>query len=178
MTSRTLAVSSAAPTLPFVVTMASRARVLLVDDSAFFRKLIKHALGQLDLDPVIVDDGLQALELGRREVFDLVVTDLSLPGLSGDALVRQLKQVDGYAEVPFLVVSATWSAPQQEALRDLGVLASIRKPISPRVFQRCVQAALDRKTAAPNAGSPNSASSPPGSQAAKEQGHAGPLRRR
>jgi PAS domain S-box-containing protein len=82
-----------------------RATVLLVEDNAGMRRLMRDALAG-EYRVVAVADGQRALDQAEAEPPDLVVTDLMLPGLGGDRLVEAMRATPRLAEVPVLVVSA------------------------------------------------------------------------
>ncbi len=68
------------------------ARVLVVDDDAFIRVQVRGALADDGLDVETVDDGNAALDLLRARPFDVVVTDMRMPGLDGLALLAAVRR--------------------------------------------------------------------------------------
>ena len=71
---------------------AIRCRVLVVDDEEPVARLLARLLRQLGHDPIIVDSGAAAIERIRREPFDLVLSDVKMPGMSGFELHQTIKQ--------------------------------------------------------------------------------------
>ncbi len=71
---------------------AIRCRVLVVDDEEPVARLLARLLRQLGHDPLIVDSGAAAIERIRREPFDLVLSDVKMPGMSGFELHQTIKQ--------------------------------------------------------------------------------------
>jgi len=69
-----------------------RAKVLLIDDEALVRHALAAMLERLGMHCVAVEDGVRALELMEDEPFDLVLTDLSMPIVSGAAVVAAVKE--------------------------------------------------------------------------------------
>ncbi|NOY90938.1 MAG: response regulator [Deltaproteobacteria bacterium] len=88
------------------------ARVLLVDDEALVRHAVTAMLERLGMRVVAVKDGIRALELLEDEPFDLVFTDLSMPTVSGAAVVAAVKERHPAVKV----VLATGYADNEEAL--------------------------------------------------------------
>jgi len=87
---------------------ADRIKVLLVEDDGDSRELLAELL-EFDFDVVTAEDGLAGFQAFERARPDVVVTDESLPGMSGTELARKVKQaeprtriilVSGYTEVP------------------------------------------------------------------------------
>ncbi|MBK9940929.1 MAG: response regulator [Kouleothrix sp.] len=73
---------------------APRCRVLVVDDEEPVARLLARLLRQLGHEPMIVDSGAAALERLKREPFDLVLSDVKMPGMSGFELHQTIKQIN------------------------------------------------------------------------------------
>jgi len=88
-----------------------RAKVLLIDDEALVRHALTAMLERLGMHTVAVEDGVRALELLEDEPFDLVLTDLSMPMVSGAAVVAAVKERHPHVKV----VLATGHADHAQA---------------------------------------------------------------
>ena len=112
--------------------VAPWARVLLVEDEADIRELIRYSLAQAGLEVEEASDGAEALEKLRAFVPDLIVLDLMLPGMPGLEVCRRLRSRADTARLPIIVVSAR-SSPSEKAL-GLAMRADdyVSKPFSPR----------------------------------------------
>ena len=97
-------------------------RLLLVDDHTVVREGLKRLLDPQGTQWSITEagTGFQALEYLRREPFDLVIADLSMPGMSGLDLIRRIKE--GFPGVAVLVL--TMHSEEQYALRAFQASAS------------------------------------------------------
>jgi len=80
--------------------------ILVADDGAVNRQLYRDLLEEGGFRVLVAADGLEALELWRRERPDLVLVDVRMPGLAGDELCRRLKQEPGAAYLPVILVTA------------------------------------------------------------------------
>jgi DNA-binding response OmpR family regulator len=110
----------------------ARARVLLVEDEADIRELIRYSLAQAGLEVMEAGDGVEALEKLHAFAPDLVVLDLMLPEMSGLELCQRLRSRADTARLPIMVVSAK-SSPSDKALGlAMGADDYITKPFSPR----------------------------------------------
>ncbi len=90
-----------------------RPRVLMVEDSAFFRSLAVPAITAAGFEVVTVGDGRDALRLrDAGERFDVIVSDINMPGLDGHGLARAVREGGIWAELPMIALSAN-SAPQE-----------------------------------------------------------------
>jgi two-component system NtrC family sensor kinase len=96
-------------------------RVLIVDDEEPVANLLARLLRQLGHEPYVVDSGAQALEWIRQETFDLVLSDVKMPGMSGFELHQIIKQTnpDLAARVVF-VTGDMLSAATQARIAQTG----------------------------------------------------------
>jgi diguanylate cyclase (GGDEF)-like protein len=74
--------------------MATRGRILVVDDEKFFQELFREVLQAAGHQARAAGSGAEALEAMAREHFDLLLTDVVMPGIDGIALVREAKRRD------------------------------------------------------------------------------------
>ena len=79
-------------------------KILVVDDNELFRESIADTLVRQGYDVTQAPDGAHALELVPKNRFDLVVSDMKMPGMSGIQLLEKIKQID--ADLPFLIITA------------------------------------------------------------------------
>lgn len=119
--------------------------VLVVDDEAKLRRLIRDYLERDGYRVLEAADGERALELAAHARPDLVILDLGLPGLSGQEVARSLRQT---GDVAIIILTAH----AQEADRVAGLRAGaddyVVKPFSPRELIARVEAVLRRTTGA------------------------------
>ena len=105
------------------------ATILLVDDIPPVRKLFRRLLEQQGFAVLEAEDAFRALELYSAHSVDLLITDLDMPGMTGDELIRRL------SPARFLIVSAG-SQPLPEDWPRL------RKPVAVREFLEMVRGCL------------------------------------
>ena len=108
-------------------------RVLIVDDSVMARSIIRRSLEICGLEEVEfkeVSNGKEALELLKKENFDLVITDLNMPVMGGEELLRRMKSSPRLFEIPVAVVSSLGnSVKRNKLIRDYAA-AVFQKPLS------------------------------------------------
>ncbi|NMB54531.1 MAG: response regulator [Leptolinea sp.] len=104
-------------------------RILIVDDAPEFANLVKDALAtmQIPLQVTIYLSGEEAWLEALKTRFDLVITDLRLPGISGTELIRRIRQ--RFPRIKIIAVSGLAEAGLNERTRAAGVDAFYRKPI-------------------------------------------------
>lgn len=114
--------------------------VLLIDDEQDFLEAVAMILSALSLEVTAVPNGRAALAALRARHFDLVITDLRMPGLSGDDTITALRSID--AQVPVVVVTGG-SLDDAALCRTLGVRELLRKPFNLAQLVGVVTRALD-----------------------------------
>jgi len=115
-------------------------RVLIVDDSDINRALFEGYLIRLGHKVRVAENGQEALSIFEREGADLVITDLSMPGLSGWEVAEGVKKRN--PNVPVILVSG-WAIQQGEPrIRESGVDRVLQKPCPIARFQEVVQETL------------------------------------
>ncbi|CAG4893945.1 response regulator [Paraburkholderia saeva] len=108
------------------------ARLLVVDDNADLRDYMRRILGVAGHDVSVAVDGLHALEAVRATRFDLVLTDVMMPGLDGYGLLRELRADPGLRETPVLLLSARAGEEARVDGLELGADDYLIKPFSAR----------------------------------------------
>ena len=83
------------------------ASILIVDDEASVREILRESVSVLGHQSEEASDGMEALERFRAKRFDVVITDLSMPRLVGIELTRRLRRL--YPNLPVMVVTGRTS---------------------------------------------------------------------
>jgi chemosensory pili system protein ChpA (sensor histidine kinase/response regulator) len=104
--------------------------VLFVDDSLSVRKVAEKTLLDLDTEVTLAIDGLEALTKLREGHFDILFTDLEMPRMHGYDLIRELRFLPAYKNLPIIVVSSRSGQKHQEQARTLGASEYLTKPFS------------------------------------------------
>jgi two-component system chemotaxis sensor kinase CheA len=107
---------------------AHPARVLVVEDSAFFRQLLVPALSAAGYEVTQAADALQALRLCEAGLMvDAIVSDIEMPDMDGMAFVRRLRAEGPWAELPVIALTGHTGAAGIEACRDAGFTDYVQK---------------------------------------------------
>ena len=105
--------------------------ILLVDDEPDHLELM-HQFLKKEFDTKTASSGEEALRLLEVESFDLVITNLMMPNISGFGLVTILK--DRYPKLPVILVSASFGAESVYKVYQKYVEACLAKPIDPNML--------------------------------------------
>lgn len=118
-------------------------KILVAEDDPEARDLLVLMLGTGDYDVLAAGDGIEALDLVRRERPDLLITDIVMPRMDGYELVRHLREDRTVARTPVIFCSASYHQHEvHEMARALGVSATIAKPYDRATVRAAVARAL------------------------------------
>ncbi len=119
-------------------------RILIVEDEEDILELERYNLEREGYDVVAVTSGEAALKAVMRQVFDLVVLDLMLPGLDGLDVCKILKNDPDTKDIPIVMLTAKGEEADIVTGLELGADDYITKPFSPRVLIARIKAVLRR----------------------------------
>jgi two-component system chemotaxis response regulator CheY len=121
--------------------------VLIVDDDEFIRKLIATTLEDVaEFELYEAADGLEALEVARRERPSLVFLDVDMPRLDGIETCRRLREDDATDELTIVMLTATHGDRVESEAEQAGADLFLTKPFSPLDLLRLVDQLGDRQT--------------------------------
>lgn len=120
-------------------------RVLVVDDSAIIRSVIKKSitLSGLDVSEIFeAANGLEALKVLADAWIDIIFADLNMPEMNGEELVKAMSKDNLLVSIPVVIVSSEPSQTRIDELKRLGIRAYLRKPFRPENFRDIVSTVL------------------------------------
>jgi two-component system response regulator AtoC len=119
-------------------------RVLVADDEEDIRTFLAEALERVGHEVVQVGDGAAAVNAAREEPFDVVITDLRMPGTDGMTVVRTIRTEQ--PEVEVIVITAFGDVPTAVEAMKLGAFDYLQKPCAgPQQVRELVAGALERR---------------------------------
>ena len=122
---------------------AGSERILLVDDELTLVNLCRNMLVRLGYQVETANGGVQALEmfLAGPDRFDLVITDYTMPYLTGEGLAQQIMEIR--PDLPIVLCTGYSKRIDEVRAKNLGIRQFIMKPVAMRELARVVRAALD-----------------------------------
>ncbi|MSO45455.1 MAG: response regulator [Acidobacteria bacterium] len=105
---------------------AGRPRILVVDDEASIRDLLAKTLALAEYDVDVAPDGRTALERIRMNTYDLLITDLKMPGIDGLTVIREAKR--DRANLPVIIITGFSTESVAIEAVNLGVAGYLTKP--------------------------------------------------
>ncbi|OGF97966.1 MAG: hypothetical protein A2Z06_03195 [Candidatus Glassbacteria bacterium RBG_16_58_8] len=114
------------------------ARILIVDDEEEMLKSIRLTLEGSGHECIFAMDGLEALEMARKWVPDLIILDIMLPGLDGYQVSRYLKFDSKYRHIPIIMLTAKSDEKDKRLGFEVGTNEFLRKPFTLDEFMAVV----------------------------------------
>ena len=124
--------------------LSKKKNILVVDDEEITRKNLQHVLSREGYGVEISSNGMDALELIKKNQYDLVITDLKMEKIDGLTLLDQVKQLSPLTEVIIITGYAT-VLTAVDAIKK-GSFQFLAKPLKLDEIRSTVKGALDRKT--------------------------------
>ena len=126
--------------------MPEKIKILIVDDIQENRRLLRKTLEWHGHTVEEAGNGAEALEVARKEMPDMIISDVLMPVMDGFQLCRNVKKDKKLKGIPVIFHSSTYSDKESEKLAlDLGAAAYIVKPIEPDKFIRMIEDAFNKQ---------------------------------
>ena len=124
----------------------NKKRILVVDDEARMRKLVKDFLVKNNMDVVEAADGEEAITIFFQEKnFDLVILDVMMPKMDGWEVLKTIRE---YSQVPVIMLTAKGEEQDEMQGFTAGADDYVTKPFSPKLLVARIEAILRRNSSA------------------------------
>jgi len=120
----------------------TKLRILVVDDDENIRDVIKDLLNLEGHKPTLAKNGEEAIQVFDKDKFDIVITDLGMPGISGWDVARKIKTLD--LEIPVIIISGWGAQLSEEELKQAGVDMILSKPFNLEQIQKVIAKCADK----------------------------------
>jgi signal transduction histidine kinase/CheY-like chemotaxis protein len=119
-------------------------RILFIDDEPVLVNLANKMLSKLGYTVVTETSSLDALEIFRRDPyhFDLVITDMTMPGMTGDRLAQTLIGIR--EDIPVILCTGYSGHISEDRAKSIGIREFIMKPFDKKVMARTIRKVFDR----------------------------------
>jgi PAS domain S-box-containing protein len=104
-------------------------RILVVDDSADTTEMLKRLFEMDGADVVTAKGGAEALEILADQTFDVILSDISMPGMDGFELLSRLRRIPGREDIPVLALTGFGRAEDVKRAETEGFFSHVTKPI-------------------------------------------------
>lgn len=120
-------------------------RILIVDDNSFIRMMLSRSVQDQGHESETAADGRAALELLRRETFDLVLLDVLMPEMDGYQVLEAMMSDPNLQHIPVIMISALEEMDSVIRCIELGAQDYLTKPADPLLLKARINASLARK---------------------------------
>ena len=104
-------------------------KVLVADDKATGRELVRTVLEKSGYDVVEACDGVEAVRFAREHQPDLIILDLHMPGLDGFGVIEELRRDPQFSATPIVALTASAMQGDREHAMSVGFTGYVTKPI-------------------------------------------------
>jgi signal transduction histidine kinase/ActR/RegA family two-component response regulator len=116
-------------------------KILLAEDNTVNQKILKAILEKTGHNVHLVENGLEALNICKDTLFDMILMDIQMPKMDGIEACKAIRTHEGPNQnTPIIALSANIFEKQQKEYMDAGMQACIAKPIKPQDLRREVMA--------------------------------------
>ena len=122
-------------------------RIVIADDSATARMFIKRCLsiiGFEDAEMVEADHGKQALAALKEKPTDLLLTDLNMPVMDGETLLKWVKGSPKLVDLVVVVITSAGNPAKEQELLELGAYKVLNKPVAPPMLMEALEEFIDK----------------------------------
>jgi len=117
-------------------------KILVVDDSTSMRQMITFTLKGAGFETAEAADGNKGLIEAKKQKYDLVFTDVNMPGMDGLTFTKELRKEANYKFVPILVLTTEASTDKKMAGKSAGATGWLVKPFNPEQLLNTVKRVL------------------------------------
>ncbi|MCK5915414.1 MAG: response regulator [Deltaproteobacteria bacterium] len=121
-------------------------RIIVADDSTTARMFIKRCLqiiGLGDVEIIEAEHGKEALTAAKAQEVDLLLTDLNMPVMDGETLIKWVKASPKLGDLPIIVITSAGNPVKEAQLLELGAHRVLNKPVSPPMMMDALADFLD-----------------------------------
>ena len=121
-------------------------KILVVDDFATMRQIVKKSLGALGFHNITeASDGVDALEKLEKDQFGFIISDWNMPNMMGLDFLKNVRAKDKYKAIPFLMVTAEAKRENVIEAARAGVSQYIVKPFTVESLQEKIDAIFTKR---------------------------------
>ena len=113
--------------------------VMIVDDSAMDRKIMKEALKELGVNIIEAKDGMEALNLLKQNDVDAMLIDIEMPRMDGYTLAQEIRKYNKYRKLPLIAVTSRATKADRVRGVEVGMDEYITKPYTKEYLQNVIR---------------------------------------
>jgi len=114
------------------------AKILSVDDSKVIRDLVEAVLIENGHQVVTANDGSEGLAAARAQQFDLILSDINMPVMTGISMINKVRIIPGYEHTPIIMLTTESSDFKKSKAKSMGATGWLQKPFDPERLMKAV----------------------------------------
>ncbi|OQY19110.1 MAG: response regulator [Desulfobacteraceae bacterium 4572_35.1] len=121
-------------------------KIVIADDSGTARMMIKRCLeiiGLTETEFLEAENGKEALTLVKQQPVDLLISDLNMPVMDGETLLKWVKASPKLIDLPVLIITSAGNQAKSDQLVNMGAFAVANKPINPAILSNILAPLLE-----------------------------------
>ncbi|WP_010597972.1 response regulator [Rickettsiella massiliensis] len=118
--------------------------ILLIEDNQICQKVTKRQLELLGYSVEVVDAAKPGIALIKRKVYSVIITDLSLPDLSGEEVIKAVRSSQLSRFTPLIMHTAQETFNEKQYYLELGVDVFLTKPVSSENLKKSIQETIKK----------------------------------
>lgn len=104
-------------------------RILIIEDEPDITELIKTRVESVGYRTIAAYDGVEGLEMAKKELPDLILLDILMPRMDGITVAIRLKKMEETKSIPIIIVSVTRGPDEEGLTKKIGVEEYLYKPL-------------------------------------------------
>lgn len=118
------------------------AKILIADDSTSMRQMVSFTLKASGFEHDEAKDGEEAFDLAQKNQYDLVLSDINMPGKNGLELTKAIRELPNYRFTPILLLTTESATDRKSEGKAAGATGWIVKPFNPDVLVKTINKVL------------------------------------
>lgn len=112
--------------------------ILTVDDSKVIRDLVEAVLVENGHEVVTASDGVEGLDATRKQQFDMILSDINMPNMTGISMVSKVRRLPDYEYIPIIMLTTESSNFKKDKAKRMGATGWLQKPFDPDRLMKAV----------------------------------------
>jgi DNA-binding response OmpR family regulator len=118
-------------------------KILLIEDEEILQQLMVHALSSEGYEIIQAADGKAGVELASQQLPDLIISDMSMPKLTGWEMAKILRQTTETANIPIIALTAHTTTGDRDAAYESGINDVMVKPVDIGLLLKKIKSLLN-----------------------------------
>jgi len=124
--------------------------LMIVEDDPDTLEMLRATLEARGFRVTACESAVQTLEVASANQVDLIISDIGMPEMDGFQMIKELREVEGYQNVPAIALSGYASQKDSKAALAAGFNAHVSKPVDPAELVIMVNGLLEKTSEAKN----------------------------